>query len=119
MTTDAALMDRVEWLAERRAAVKAQYDSEAPDYDDNPYPTTSHSAFVARLLETCPPDGVVLDQPQINRVFDGQGSMVGDDCMDDWIERHRVQGFVGGRGLHAGEREQLLHEVRGAFDTAL
>ena len=28
-------MDRVEWLAERRAAVKAQYDSEAPDYDDN------------------------------------------------------------------------------------
>ena len=65
------------------------------------------------------PDGVVLDQPQINRVFDGQGSMVGDDCMDDGIERHRVQGLVGGHGLHAGEREQLLHEVRGAFDTAL
>jgi SAM-dependent methyltransferase len=63
MTKGAALMDRAEWLAERRAAVRAQYDSEAPDYDDNPYPTTSHAAFVARLLDTCPPDGVVLDAP--------------------------------------------------------
>ena len=56
-------MDRAEWLTERRAAVKAQYDAEAPDYDDNPYPATSHAAFVARLLDTCPAGGVVLDAP--------------------------------------------------------
>lgn len=41
----------------------AQYDAEAPGYDDNPYPTTSHTAFVDRLLATCPPDGLVLDAP--------------------------------------------------------
>jgi SAM-dependent methyltransferase len=56
-------MDRAEWLRERRDAVRTQYDAEAPDYDDNPYPTTSHTAFVDRMLETCPADGIVLDAP--------------------------------------------------------
>jgi SAM-dependent methyltransferase len=55
--------DRRTWLAERRAAVQAEYDVEAPDYDTQPYPTTSHVAFVERLLETCPAGGIVLDAP--------------------------------------------------------
>lgn len=55
--------DRQAWLRERRAAVAAQYDLEAPDYDAHPYPTRSHEAFVGRLLETCPPGGTVLDAP--------------------------------------------------------
>ena len=54
---------REDWLRERRAAVTAQYDAEAPSYDEELYPTTSHAAFVERLLRTCPPGGVVLDAP--------------------------------------------------------
>ena len=57
-------MDRKEWLAERRAAVRAQYDEEAPSYDEEAvYPVPLHAAFVSRLLETCPAGGRVLDAP--------------------------------------------------------
>jgi SAM-dependent methyltransferase len=58
-------MNRKEWLAERRAAVMAQYDAEAPTYDDAEaaYPVPLHAAFVGRLLEACPPGGRVLDAP--------------------------------------------------------
>jgi SAM-dependent methyltransferase len=56
-------MDRVDWLHERRNAVRAQYDEEAPGYDANPYPTTSHTRFIDLLVATCPPGGVVLDAP--------------------------------------------------------
>ena len=55
--------DRRAWLQERRAAVEAQYDAEAPDYDRNPYDTTMQREFVRQLLETCPPGGIVLDAP--------------------------------------------------------
>ena len=55
--------DRRAWLQERRAAVEAQYDAEAPDYDRYPYDTTMHREFVRQLLETCPPGGTVLDAP--------------------------------------------------------
>jgi ubiquinone/menaquinone biosynthesis C-methylase UbiE len=57
-------MERKEWLAERRAAVQAQYDEEAPSYDQEAaYPVPLHAAFVGRLLATCPPGGRVLDAP--------------------------------------------------------
>lgn len=55
--------DRQAWLRERRTAVQAEYDLEAPDYDAQQYPTRSHEAFVGRLLETCPQGGTVLDAP--------------------------------------------------------
>lgn len=58
-----APLDRGAWLQERRAAVVARYDQEADEYDDHPYPATSHATFVRRLLETCPPGGTVLDAP--------------------------------------------------------
>jgi SAM-dependent methyltransferase len=56
-------VNRQEWLAERRAAVRAQYDAEATDYDaeGGDYPTPLHGAFVDRLAATCPPDGTILD----------------------------------------------------------
>ena len=57
------MIERRRWLDERRAAVEAQYDAEAAEYDRNPYPTTSHDAFVRRLLETCPVGGTILDAP--------------------------------------------------------
>ncbi len=56
-------MERNAWLDERLAAVDATYDAEAPTYDDDPYPVETQHRFVARLLETCPGDGLVLDAP--------------------------------------------------------
>ena len=58
-------MDRREWLAERRAAVVAQYNEEASSYDEEgaAYPVPLHAAFVSRVLATCPPGGRVLDAP--------------------------------------------------------
>lgn len=41
----------------------ATYDDQAAEYDQHDYPTTSHEEFVRRLLETCPPGGIVLDAP--------------------------------------------------------
>jgi SAM-dependent methyltransferase len=51
------------WLQERRAAVQADYDAGAPDYDADPYPARSHASFVGRLLESCPAGGTILDAP--------------------------------------------------------
>jgi cyclopropane fatty-acyl-phospholipid synthase-like methyltransferase len=56
-------MDRQTWLAERRAATVAVYDAEAAEYEVHGYPTAMQGDFVARLVETCPPGGVVLDAP--------------------------------------------------------
>ena len=58
-----AVHDRRAWLQERRTAVETRYDAEAPEYEDDDYPTTSHRGFVDKLLETCPADGLVLDAP--------------------------------------------------------
>jgi SAM-dependent methyltransferase len=52
------------WLAERRALVRATYDDEAPTYDDEAdYAVPLQPVFVGRLVETCPPNGRVLDAP--------------------------------------------------------
>lgn len=56
-------MDRQVWLAERRAAVVAAYDAEAPAYDEHEYPWDMQRAWVARVLRLIPPGGTVLDAP--------------------------------------------------------
>jgi len=56
-------MDRHAWLAERQAAVVADYDAEAPTYDMNPYPADTQECWVARLLDMIPAGGTVLDAP--------------------------------------------------------
>jgi ubiquinone/menaquinone biosynthesis C-methylase UbiE len=56
-------MDRQAWLAERRAAVVADYDRGAATYDDLPYPADVQHEWVARLLRTVPAGGTVLDVP--------------------------------------------------------
>ena len=38
------IVDRRDWLLERRAAVEASYDAEAPSYDENPYPVETQGA---------------------------------------------------------------------------
>jgi cyclopropane fatty-acyl-phospholipid synthase-like methyltransferase len=56
-------MDRQAWLAERRAAVVADYDAEAPAYDMNLYPAGTQETWVARLLGMIPAGSTVLDAP--------------------------------------------------------
>ena len=56
-------MDRQAWLAERRAAVVADYDAEAPTYDMNLYPAGTQETWVARLLGMIPAGSTVLDAP--------------------------------------------------------
>ena len=56
-------MDRTAWLAERRAAIVAAYDSEAPTYDENEYPSQMQRDWVTQLLRLMPPGGIVLDAP--------------------------------------------------------
>ena len=57
------MLERREWLIERRAAVEASYDAEAPAYDEDPYPVVIQKRFVERLVATCPPHGIILDAP--------------------------------------------------------
>jgi ubiquinone/menaquinone biosynthesis C-methylase UbiE len=56
-------MDRSAWLAQRRAAVEAQFDAESGAYDaeGGAYPTPLHRSFIERLTATTPAGGVVLD----------------------------------------------------------
>jgi 2-polyprenyl-3-methyl-5-hydroxy-6-metoxy-1,4-benzoquinol methylase len=57
-------MDRRAWLDERRAAVRVDYDTDAATYDTGLYPISDvHRSFVARVVDACPPDGIVLDIP--------------------------------------------------------
>src|SRR5438270_6037885 len=55
--------DRAAWLAERRAAVIAAYDAEAPDYNKHEYPSDMQREWVIRLLRRLPPNSTVLDAP--------------------------------------------------------
>src|SRR5215207_1087241 len=92
-------MDRAEWLQERRRAVRVQYDEEAPGYDANPYPTTSHTRFVDLLVATCPPDGVVLDAPcgtgpYFARVRAAGPRVVGIDQSAGMLEQARAKGLA-------------------------
>ena len=56
-------MDRQAWLAERRSAVVAVYNAEAPGYDEHEYPSDLQREWVVRALCLIPPGGIVLDAP--------------------------------------------------------
>ena len=56
-------MDRQAWLDQRRAAVLASYDQDAPTYDDHGYPAQTQRNWVARLLGACPAAAKILDAP--------------------------------------------------------
>lgn len=56
-------MDRRVWLAERRAAVIAAYDADAPAYDDHEYPPDVQREWVARILRLIRYGGIVLNAP--------------------------------------------------------
>ena len=84
-------MDRTAWLRERRAAVRAEYDAEAATYDDLPYPTTSHTTFIDRLIATTPAGGLILDAPcgtgqYFGRIRDAGRRVVGIDQSAGMLE---------------------------------
>jgi len=56
-------MNRNDWLAARRRAAEAAFDTRyAPTYDEDDPPTSeTHRRFVNLLLDRCPADGLVLD----------------------------------------------------------
>jgi SAM-dependent methyltransferase len=56
-------MNRQTWLDQRRAAVLASYDQEAPTYDDHGYPAQTQQDWVVRLLRACPAAAKILDAP--------------------------------------------------------
>jgi len=92
-------MDRAAWLRERRDAVRADYDADAATYDDSPYPTTSHTAFIDRLVATCPPNGLVLDAPcgtgqNFARIRDAGRRVVGIDQSTGMLAQARRRGLA-------------------------
>jgi SAM-dependent methyltransferase len=99
-------MERATWLAERRAAVELDYTQDAPDYEAGNYPISeTHRAFVARVLEACPAQGVVLDVPcGTGRYFElvvATGRrVVGADQSRGMVEQARARG-------HAESVEQI------------
>jgi SAM-dependent methyltransferase len=91
--------DRMAWLRERRAAVEAEYDLEASDYDENPYPSDFHAGFVDRLVATCPPGGLVLDAPcgtgqYFARVADAGRRVVGIDQSAGMLRQAAARGIA-------------------------
>lgn len=108
-------MERSAWLGERLAAVEADYDAEAPTYADDLYPVETQHRFVARLLETCPDGGLLLDAPCGTGQYFPQVVAAG----------RRVVGIDGSAGMLAQARARALaidlHHVRLrdlAFDDA-
>ena len=94
-------MDRRAWLEERRAAVELDYTLDAPSYEIDNYPISgAHRQFVTRVVEACPPDGVVLDIPcGTGRYFElvvAQGRrVVGADQSAGMVEQARARGLAG------------------------
>jgi SAM-dependent methyltransferase len=96
----AVAIDRSTWLRERRLAVEADYDQDAPTYDLDPYPVEVHVTFVDRLLATCPPDGLVLDAPcgtgqYFAQVAASGRRVVGADQSAGMLSQARARGIAG------------------------
>jgi ubiquinone/menaquinone biosynthesis C-methylase UbiE len=92
-------MDRATWLADRKAALIATYDDEAPTYDANPYPVPLHAAWVDRLVATVPPGGLILDAPcgtgrWFSRVVDAGRRVVGVDQSPGMLAQAAAKGLA-------------------------
>jgi SAM-dependent methyltransferase len=108
-------VERADWLQERRRAVEADYDADAPTYDQDPYPVELHVAFVDRILATCPPGGIVLDAPcgtgpYFAQVAASGRRVVGADQSAGMLAQ------AGARGIAASLEHVGLQEL--AFDAA-
>ena len=90
-------MNREAWLAERRAAVEADYTRDGPTYDEGYDPATPvHRRFVSALLGTCPEGGSVLDAacgtgPYVGMILDAGRRVVGVDQSSGMLDRARAK----------------------------
>jgi ubiquinone/menaquinone biosynthesis C-methylase UbiE len=113
-------MDRATWLAERRAAVRAEYDDEAPSYDDAEYPVPLHLGFVAKLLSQTRAGGRVLDAPcgtgrWFGPVVESGRSVVGVDQSSGMLEQARAKGLAEDLNLVGLQELPFVSE----FDAAM
>lgn len=113
-------MERSAWIAERRAAVEADYDATAEEYDADPYPNDAQAEWVERLLAECPPGGVVLDAPcgtgRYFEVVEASGrSVVGVDQSAGMLARANARG-IATEVHHTGLQELSLEKQ---FDAAI
>ncbi len=87
------------WLAERRASVVADYDQGATNYDANSYDVPVHRSFVQKLVDTCPPGGIILDAPcgtgqYFPIVTDSGRRVVGIDQSPGMLAKARARGLA-------------------------
>lgn len=113
-------MDRSAWLAERRAAVEADYDATAAEYDADPYPNDAQVEWVERLLAECSPGGIVLDAPcgtgrYFELIEEGGRSVVGVDQSAGMLDRARARGIA--TALHRTGMQDLAFPKQ--FDAAI
>ena len=115
------MTERKQWLAERRQAVVATYDDEAPTYDAGYDPVTDvHRRFVARLVETVPPGGEVLDAacgtaPYAGMVLEAGRRYVGVDQSSGMLRR-AAEKWPDGRFELIGLQELAFED---AFDGVM
>jgi len=114
------MVDRPDWLRERRAAVEASYDAEAPTYDESPYPVETQRRFVERLVATCPSGGLVLDAPcgtgQYFALVAAAGRrVVGIDQSAGMLAQTQARGIA--VALHQVGLQELVFEEE--FDAAM
>ena len=114
-------MGRRAWLDERRAAVELDYTRDAPRYEIDNYPISAvHRQFVARVVEACPPAGVVLDIPcgtgrYFALVVTRGRRVVGADQSAGMVEQARARGLA--ESVEQTGLQELAHVA--AFDGVL
>jgi ubiquinone/menaquinone biosynthesis C-methylase UbiE len=113
-------MDRAAWLADRRAAVIATYDAEAPTYDQHEYPSDTQRDWVNRLLRRLPSNSLVLDAPcgtgkYFPLVAAAAHRVVGIDQSSGMLEQARARGIA--VSLENVSLQQLV--FREMFDAVL
>lgn len=115
-----SVMDRRAWIVERRAAVVADYDTDAGSYGDDLYPNDAQQEWVRRLLGTCAVGGVVLDAPcgtgrYFSLVTAARCRVVGVDQSAGMLAQARARG--GADELHHVGLQELDFVDR--FDAAM
>lgn len=114
------VMDRAAWLRERREAVVADYDHDAATYDEDPYSTVTHAAFVDRLVLMTPVGGVLLDAPcgtgqYFGRIRDAGRRVVGIDQSAGMLRQADARGLAD-RLVRVGLQEMAFEDE---FDGAI
>ncbi len=113
-------MNRATWLAQRRAAVVATYDDDAPEYDQLKYPADTQREWVIRLAQRLPVNSLVLDAPcgtgkYFPIVAAAGHRVVGVDQSAGMLEQARARGIA--ISLEHVSLQDVAHEHR--FDAVL